>query len=528
MKTIILNIGENGTVVSSDNNLGNSGEHNKTVLRIIISDESLSVCDYFRVWFDNRYSGRLFTDNGTIEYEVPQDSLTPPSVKFQLCGYKGDENGINYISKSEKYTFSVETSDSSRALCEHYIEPAELLSYECGISAQNAKDSADRAQNIAAECIAYLSETESNKQAAAEHSQTAETSAQTARSAVQTALESAEEALEHSQTAEGFAQTAETSARHASEYAEIASSCEMQAMSCVNEVALIADSIDERLSYMPKIDAVPYKNSKNLVSSGSVYDLSNYYLIHKETVGSGTENLEYVFTNPKAYENGGSDINCLYYGEVILEHSILPGTLVCNVHRSDDEEAVIGTLSDDGEGNIVTELPNLVGTVNYTEGKITFTELGINFQYSYLDVNYSWSCPEKAVIEKNFGKRYKKIIALIKLAGNPAYENVVGTIEVSSSNKTIHTLNNEISLPLSTEDANFIRFQAEIFFNKAVSESVSVIGTNGDTGIPNASAMKGTPFVDIGKDYIKDLKFEAKDIIFSNGSQIEIYGVLKQ
>ena len=138
MKTIILNIGENGKVVASDDCLGNSGEHNCTELRIILSDAELLDCEFFRIWFNNRYSSRLYAENGVITYSVPQDALVPPKVRFELAGYRTKDSAVIYAAKSEKFIFKVETSHSCRAMNEECIEPSEFLSYEFNNAVETA------------------------------------------------------------------------------------------------------------------------------------------------------------------------------------------------------------------------------------------------------------------------------------------------------------------------------------------------------------------------------------------------------
>ena len=159
MKTITIDIAEGGEVICNDTNLGRAGEHHNTKLHIIIADKALSECDYFRCWFGNKYSTDLSADNSQIMYKIPQDALVPPTVDFQLCGYKA-ENGIPYVvARSSVITFKVDESACCSLISEQAFEPFEVMLYDCENAAKSAKESQTAASNSASQARDYCTAT---------------------------------------------------------------------------------------------------------------------------------------------------------------------------------------------------------------------------------------------------------------------------------------------------------------------------------------------------------------------------------
>lgn len=159
MKTITIDIAEGGEVICNDTNLGRAGEHNNTKFHIIIADNALSECDYFRCWFGNKYSTDLIADNSQIMYMVPQDALLPPTVDFQLCGYKAN-NGVPYvIARSSVITFTVEESACCSLISDQAFEPFEVMTHDCENAAKAAKESEISAENSAAHARQFCQET---------------------------------------------------------------------------------------------------------------------------------------------------------------------------------------------------------------------------------------------------------------------------------------------------------------------------------------------------------------------------------
>lgn len=145
MKTITINIAEGGNATCSETNLGRAGEHNNTMFHIFVTDEAMLGCDYFRCWFGNRYSGKLYLDYAQIMYDIPQDALIPPTVDFQLCGYKAEGSDPYIITRSSILTFNVDESACCTLLNDKPFEPYEIFSSDCS----NAANSARKSENIA-------------------------------------------------------------------------------------------------------------------------------------------------------------------------------------------------------------------------------------------------------------------------------------------------------------------------------------------------------------------------------------------
>lgn len=141
MKTITINIAEGGTAICNDTELGRAGEHNNTLFHIVITDSAMLGCDYFRCWLGNKYSKMLTAENGQLEFSIPQEALLPPTVDFALCGYKMIENEICLVARSSNISFSVEESAYCTPLADISFEPYEIISLECGSSANAAKQS---------------------------------------------------------------------------------------------------------------------------------------------------------------------------------------------------------------------------------------------------------------------------------------------------------------------------------------------------------------------------------------------------
>ncbi|MBR5451784.1 MAG: hypothetical protein IKV36_02190 [Clostridia bacterium] len=147
MKTISIDIAEGGKVICNDTNLGKAGEHHNSKFHIFITDAALLECDYYRCWFGNKYSTDLFSDKSQISYKIPQDALIPPTVDFQLCGYKV-ENGYPYVvARSSVFTFSVEESACCSLISDQAFEPFEIVLYDCENAAKAAKESQVAANN---------------------------------------------------------------------------------------------------------------------------------------------------------------------------------------------------------------------------------------------------------------------------------------------------------------------------------------------------------------------------------------------
>ena len=146
MKTITINVAENGAAICSDTELGRAGEHNNTSLHIVITDPAMLGCETFRIWLGNRYSARLTATEGQIEYTLPQEALIPPCVDFQLCGYKIIEGEPCLITRSSVITFSVSESAGCVMMSQGAYEPYEMISIECGASALAAQSAMQKAE----------------------------------------------------------------------------------------------------------------------------------------------------------------------------------------------------------------------------------------------------------------------------------------------------------------------------------------------------------------------------------------------
>lgn len=155
MKTITINIAEGGIAISNDTELGRAGEHNNTSLHIVITDAAMLDCDYFRCWLGNKYTKMLTSQNGQLEYTLPQDVLTPPTVDFTLCGYKLIDGEICLVARSSTIVFSVEESAYCAQISDTSFEPYEIISLECGNSANAAKQSELSAKAAAEESKEY-------------------------------------------------------------------------------------------------------------------------------------------------------------------------------------------------------------------------------------------------------------------------------------------------------------------------------------------------------------------------------------
>lgn len=438
MKTIILNIGENGKVVASDDCLGNSGEHNCTELRIILSDEELLDCEFFRIWFNSRYSTCLYAENGVITYSVPQDALVPPKVRFELAGYRTKDSAVIYAAKSEKFIFKVETSHSCRAMNEECIEPSEFLSYEFN-------------------------------------------------NAVETAVAAKTEAVE------------------------------------------TAEKIEQRLEELSEIDTEVKKGSGNPVSSDAVFDSINWELISSETVEGGTEELKKIDTNydPKQYIEG---VGLLYCGEISVTHPINKGSVSGTLYSGYDEENPAGSFTDDGEGNIVTNLSRVVGTVDYDKGKITFSELGMDVPYTFADLTYEWGAPNGVTsYTKDLKAKYKKLCLFITLAYSAdhtgkGYLNIFANGNENADR--IWSSGAVIPMPTASDKVALVKISSEMVGVKAISTLQYLADTTETSGRYGATTgdLANTWFA-IKKDYIETLQIEAVSMALTVGTKIEIYGV---
>lgn len=438
MKTIILNIGENGKVVASDDCLGNSGEHNCTELRIIMSDAELLDCEFFRIWFNNRYSSRLYAENGVITYSVPQDALVPPKVRFELAGYRTKDSAVIYAAKSEKFIFKVETSHSCRAMNEECIEPSEFLSYEFN-------------------------------------------------NAVETAVAAKTEAVE------------------------------------------TAEKIEQRLGELAEIDTEVKKGSGNPVSSDAVFDSINWELISSETVDGGTEELKKIDTNydSKQYIEG---VGLLYCGEISVTHPINKGSVSGTLYSGYDEENPAGSFTDDGEGNIVTNLSRVVGTVDYEKGKITFSELGMDVPYTFADLTCEWGAAGGVTkYIKDLGNKYKKLAIFVTLAYDSNYTSK-GTMYVfangNDNNHRIISTDPVIPTPTTSGKFTLVKILSEVVGKKAIS-SLQYLGDTYDTSgryVTTAGDLSNTWFP-MKEEYIETLQLTVATMAFTVGTKIEIYGV---
>ena len=439
MKTIILNIGENGKVVASDDCLGNSGEHNCTELRIILSDAELLDCEFFRIWFNSRYSTRLYAENGIITYSVPQDALVPPKVRFELAGYRTKDSAVIYATKSEKFIFKVETSHSCRAMNEECIEPSEFLSYEFN-------------------------------------------------NAVETAVAAKTEAVE------------------------------------------TAEKIEQRLEELSEIDTEVKKGSGNPVSSDAVFDSINWELISSETVEGGTEELKKIDTNydSKQYIEG---VGLLYCGEISVTHPINKGSVSGALYSGLDEENPAGSFTDDGEGNIVTNLSRVVGTVDYEEGKITFSELGMDVPYTFADLTYEWGAPNGVTsYTKDLKGKYKKLCLFITLAYSADYtSNGYINFYANGNANGNKFFNFGAAKLMPTTKGNFtlIKFLTEVVGQKTFSILQYGAETNSTLSgrYGTTSGDLNSAFFPLGADYIETLQIEAVTMALTVGTKIEIYGV---
>lgn len=151
MKVITIDITEGGKAICSNTNLGRAGEHNNTKFHIIMVDEELRGCDYYRCWFGNKYSTELIADNSQIMFTIPQDALIPPTVEFQLCGYKANNGEAYVIARSSILTFIVEESACCTLLSDQAFEPFEILVHDCESAAKSAKSSEASAKNSASQ-----------------------------------------------------------------------------------------------------------------------------------------------------------------------------------------------------------------------------------------------------------------------------------------------------------------------------------------------------------------------------------------
>ena len=216
MKTILVNVALGGHITCNDSVLGRCGEHANTTLQIVLADTTLQSCDFIRLWFGDRYTGRLNPVNGTVSYAVPEEALIPPAVRMQVCGYKLSDGQPVLITRSDTFRFTVETSVCSRILCPDAIEPFEVLSRECAEAAAGAMQAAD---SIAADLAAAA---ESATDAAASASAAAE-SASSAAAAAEQIEETAEQVAADAASVSGLVGDATSAASSAGASAAAAS-----------------------------------------------------------------------------------------------------------------------------------------------------------------------------------------------------------------------------------------------------------------------------------------------------------------
>ncbi len=182
MKTVIVNIGADRSISCSDTTLGSSGEHNVTGLKFAVGDPELSCCDFFRLWTGDRYSERLFSENGMISFTVPREVLRPPYVDMELCGYIEKEGTVCYVAKSGKIRFRVETSACASLMCTDAAEPFEAYSLECGRAAVLAVESKTAAEEARVEACEHALDARQSSEAAKSSMNAAEKAASRAQS----------------------------------------------------------------------------------------------------------------------------------------------------------------------------------------------------------------------------------------------------------------------------------------------------------------------------------------------------------
>lgn len=200
MRTILVNIAEGGSVAVSSHEIGMSGEHRQTKFDFIVTDSALLGCTYLRLWFGDRYSEKLFLQNGLVSYVIPQEILNPPDVYMQVMGYLVQDGTVNKVARSEAVRFTVETSITPRLIYPEAIEPYENLSLECGRASSEAKQSADAAETSRNEAADSAASALTSKQAAAASQTAADLSADRAVRTVQNILDAVDDTLSETHT----------------------------------------------------------------------------------------------------------------------------------------------------------------------------------------------------------------------------------------------------------------------------------------------------------------------------------------
>ncbi|MDO4743167.1 MAG: hypothetical protein Q4B04_03925 [bacterium] len=113
MKTILITASYDGNVIISDTLLGHSGEHNNAQIKVMVDNDILENCHYYKLWFDGRSTDNLYVkpSDNCIYFTVPQEVMRPPKVNCQIAGYACISDETVYMWRSNTFKLDVLTSE---------------------------------------------------------------------------------------------------------------------------------------------------------------------------------------------------------------------------------------------------------------------------------------------------------------------------------------------------------------------------------------------------------------------------------
>lgn len=93
MRKISFSVTPNGSIEPSLLEIGHEGEHNATTLIATLPQELLSEATYYRLSIGSYQTDKLYAENNTLSYTVPQCVLICGTQFLQLEGYKNSAEG---------------------------------------------------------------------------------------------------------------------------------------------------------------------------------------------------------------------------------------------------------------------------------------------------------------------------------------------------------------------------------------------------------------------------------------------------
>lgn len=153
MRKITVDIGLLGRVLSqSESIVGYGGEHNAVSVCFGLDAEAMTHfggAEYYRVIAEGQYSDKLYSENNSVSYVLPQSVMIPPSIHCQLVGYTELNGELSLVAKSEVAELKIGFSEVPYEKMNTEPDVFEKAVADCSNYSEVAKQNAEISQSNA-------------------------------------------------------------------------------------------------------------------------------------------------------------------------------------------------------------------------------------------------------------------------------------------------------------------------------------------------------------------------------------------